>query len=359
LIGQILSVNVTRLKNFFSCLGKQIASFVSWLVEKDNGQETSFFVKAISSGNNLVRALIILLITFFLLQILALKIIDRFVVQVDNISFSEEGNPIIKIKGKQKLQVISVPAYQKWISSGVTLNKNPKIEIRATGSVATGLAVPRYLEDELYKQFNNELGWRLSRLEFNEDAYLGWREADGKLLQGYGSDDPKDTIYGSKCIEEKSSQKKILPNFEYGVLLGFVAEDKPHLADEIFKNKDKDKFFMIGKKAEIEFISQKKSYQVTYLDEKGNNQSLNFPEDEWEGKTLYFTLNEAVVKNKKELEMFAECLQQDQKLPEHLKKYIMHQEKRYQKIYDKLQTPESIWFMDNRGDFTVTIIITE
>jgi hypothetical protein len=37
----------------------------------------------------------------------------------------------------------------------------------------------------------------------------------------------------------------------------------------------------------------------------------------------------------------------------------MHQEKRYQKIYDKLQTSESIWFMDNRGDFTVTIIINE
>jgi hypothetical protein len=338
-----------------------------WLVEKDDGQETSFFVKAISSGNNLVRAFIILVIILFFLQIVAsklqiltFKIIDRFDDQGAEISFSEEGNPIIKIKAKQELQVISVPAYQKWILSGITLNKNTQIEIRATGSIATGLAIPRYLEGELYEQFDNELGWRLSRLEFNEDVYLGWREADGKLVQEYGSENPEDNIYGSKCIDKKSNQKKIFPSFEYGVLLGFVAENNSNVADEIFKQKDKSNFFVIGKQAKIEFVSSNQSYRVTYLDEEGKNQSKDFSADEWEEKTLYFTINEAVVKNKKEFEMFTECgKQEEKKLPEHLKKYIMHQEQRYQKIYDNLETPESIWFMDNRGDFTVTIITSK
>jgi hypothetical protein len=51
-----------------------------------------------------------------------------------------------------------------------------------------------------------------------------------------------------------------------------------------------------------------------------------------------------------------ECLEKE---PEHLKKYIQQRKERYQKIYEKLEHPEAIWFMDNTGDFTVTIITKE
>ena len=344
--------------------------FICWLVEKDNGQEQTFLVKAISSGNNLARALIILVFIFSFLYLVTQEILERIGDQVDEITFSDEGNPIIKIKGKQQLQVISVPAYQKWISSGVTLNKNTKIEIRATGSIATGLTIPRYLEDLLYKQFNNELGWRLSRLEFNENVYLGWREADGQLIQEYGSsDDPKDKIYRSECIHNKSKEKKILQEVPYGALLGFFAENKtplenhnqPHLEDNFFQNINKSNFFKIGKEAEIEFITRNNLYRVTYLDEEKNYRIKDFPARQWGGKILYFTINETIVKNKKELSMFTECLKTEPTRPEHkhIRKYIIHLEQRYQEIYDKLDNSESIWFMDNKGDFTVTIIINE
>ncbi|MUG97442.1 hypothetical protein F7734_36005 [Scytonema sp. UIC 10036] len=333
-----------------------LKKLILWLSEKDNGQEASFLVKAISSGNNLIRALIILTLIFLFLRQIALEIIDCFVVQVDEITFSGEGNPIIRIKGKQSLQVISVPAYQRWISPGITLSNSAKVQIRATGSVATGLAIPRYLERELYKQFSNELGWRLSRLEFNEDVYLGWREADGKLLQGYDSNKSEDNIYGSKCIDEKSRQKKLVPELGYGVLLAFLANNNDKSADKVLTSKDKNKFFMVGKQAEIEFLPKTNLYRVTYVDEKGDNQIRDIPAKNWEGDTLYFTINDSVVQKKEEFKMFSECLSQEKQAPQHLKRYMQHQEERYAKIYEKLSYSESIWFMDNRGDFTVTII---
>ncbi|NJL64537.1 MAG: hypothetical protein HC903_25320 [Methylacidiphilales bacterium] len=336
-----------------------LKSLILWLGEKDNGQEASFLVKAISSGNNLARAMIILGLTLFFVRQIALEIIDRFVVQVDEIAFSGEGNPIIKIKGKQSLQVISIPAYQRWISPGIILNNGTKIQIRATGSVATGLTIPRYLEGELYKQFNNELGWRLSRLEFNEDVYLGWREADGRLLQGYGSDKSEDSIYGSKCIDEKSRQKKLVPELGYGVLLAFFANNNTKSADKVFISKDKNKFFMIGKQAEIEFIPKTNSYRVTYADEQGDNQIRDIPANNWEGNTLHFTINDSVVQKKEEFKMLSECLSQEKQAPQNLKKYVQHQEERYKRMYEKLSHPESIWFMDNKGDFTVTIITNQ
>ncbi len=268
--------------------------FISWLLDKDEGQGMSFLAKAISSGSTFFRAIVILLAAFFLLRHLTLEIIDRFVVQVDEITFSAEGNPVIKIKGeKQELRVVSIPAYQRWISSGVSLDQNTKIEIRATGSVATGLAVPRYLEKVLYNQFKDEptsqfqeaygeLGWRLSKLEFNQDVYLGWREADGKLVQEYGPD-PADTVYGSECVAKKSKEKLIAPNLDY-----------------------------------------------------------------------------TVIRDKKDLTIFTECEKQEaQSVPEHLKKYHRNREERYQQMYDRISHPETLWFMDNKGDFTVTIITTK
>jgi hypothetical protein len=223
-------------------LSEKLKNLRNWIMEENEGQQMSFLAKAISSYRNLIRALILLLIATFIVGKLALEIIDRFVGQVDVITFSSEGNPVIKIRGKnQTLQVVSVPAYQKWISSGITLHKNTKIQIRATGSVASGLTVPRYLEEELYNEFSNELGWRLSRLEFNEDTYLGWRAPDGKLLQGYGSDNPTDTIYGSKCIDEQSRNLKLVPNFEYGTLLGFVAGKSDNSANKPFKIRDNER----------------------------------------------------------------------------------------------------------------------
>ncbi len=341
-------------------LKELLKQLLKGITEEDEGQKMSFFAKAISSSRNLIRALIIIIVAFFIVRTLTFQIIDRLVVQVDEITFSSEGNPVIKIGGKkQTLQVVSVPGYQKWTSSGITLDKKTKIQIRATGSVATGLAVPRYLEEELYQEFNSELGWRLSRLEFNEDTYLGWREPDGKLLQEYASNNPTDNIYGYQCIDKQSKNKKLAPNLEYGTLLGFVVRNSEKSFNKLFNDEYNEKFFFrIGKQADIEFNPEDNSYYV--IKEEGEDQKISiFRDGSLKKSTLYFTINDTLIKDKKELEFLTECLQKESNIPKRLEKYIQQKKERYQNIYEKLEHSEAIWFMDNSGDFTVTIITRE
>lgn len=252
-------------------------------------KETSFLIKAISDDQYLARALILLrvafaasLAVFICLAILVFMIVYLLTDQVEQISTSEQDRVIVKLRerGKGILQVISVPAYDRWTQSGIILNKKTKIEIKATGLVATGYYFPQYISNEIYGNVKEKEGnvkekeedKRLSRIEFNEQVYLGWRYPNGTLVASQKSDLASPPYM--KCIERNSNHTKILPNSEYGTLLAFFAklnsvESDPDSPDHIFKNKTAAKFAEIGKGASIEFNKEKDVYLVSYKDKNG------------------------------------------------------------------------------------------
>lgn len=346
--------------------------------QPEKQSQGSFLVQIISGDEKLSRActllcvsLISFLVFVFLLKFIVFDVIDRLSGQIDTIKLSEQGSPIIKLKGKKELQVITVPAYNGFTDSGITINRSIEtIEIKATGSVSTGLGVPFYLEGVLYDQFKkskslnqegySELGWRIARLEFNEYSYLGWRGANGKELQKYDSGNLS-SIYASKCIQEESDNRKLLRNEDYGILLGFVAQDEKS-ARKIFKERDEAKIFVIGEGAKISYNSKDNFYLAK--SENKENEKLG----KWENGKLYFAVNDTVIADKNDFNFTRVCEGKDTlKSPKNLSKLRRDFEERYKILYEKLKKsensnlsqPQAIWYLDNKGSFTVNTLVNQ
>lgn len=321
-------------------------------------KETSFLVKAISSEENYRLAAKLLIFPFILLSLVVLVVLQHLGVVVhrltepsNEISLSGGNNLVIKINnGKETLQLISVPAYQRWVPSGITLDKKTNLEIKTTGLVATGLHFPSYILNELNNSEPklSELEKRLLKIEFNEEVYLGWRSANGGLINPQGDNQPP-----MECIDKASKQSKIYPDEEYGTLLAFLAKPDSNSADSVFENKLMEKFIVIGEGVKIELKND--SYHVIHSDRKTREQIV--PAKDWENLELYFTINDTIVANKEELSIFTKC-NKDAKDNVQFKN-VQFKEKLYKEVYEKLKHPKAIWYMDNKGDFTVTIITRE
>ncbi|MEO0014643.1 MAG: hypothetical protein RLZZ535_3032, partial [Cyanobacteriota bacterium] len=310
--------------------------------------------KAISSGNSLARTLILFLFVLGLLYLIATNLVDRILGDGGEISYAPNGNFIISNKRKEKIQVLNVPAYQSFTSTGIEFNKVNKLTIGATGLVSTGLYVPGFMKKQFSDKSDNlsKINERLSKIEFNDNSYLGWREANGNLIQKFKSDES--SINGEKCISDKSKEKRILKEEEYGVLLGFFADSDSKAKQMLRKDNNENGFFAVGKKAEIALSSSSKVI-VTTFDRDEKNQSKSFELDKVRG-FLYFTVNDSIIRKGTDFEMFSGCA--DKKDKDQGEKKVKIYKELYDNIDDMQGDKAAIWFMDNRGNFTVNIITT-
>lgn len=71
---------------------------------------------------------------------------------------------------------------------------------------------------------------------------------------------------------------------------------------------------------------------------------------------LYFTINDGIVNKDSHLGIFRYC-HKHYKQP--LEENAAKSETLSRKVYEKLNHPEAMWYMDNRGEFTVTAITKE
>lgn len=296
-----------------------------------------------------------------------LQIVERLTERFDTVSWSG-SYPVIKLKGNQTLQVISVPAYDRWTPSGITLDRKTKIEIKATGLVATGFYFPEYIEKEINAR-NDRLDERLSRLEFNQQVYLGWRYPNGELINGQentlAQNDNFIPATPIDCINYESYTRKIYKDYKYGTLLAFTANSKSEDSKNdspvnVFKKKIQNKFTKIGEEADIEFKEDENSYVVKYKNGRESKETKISAKD---GDSLYFTINDTIINDINDLEIFSRCHKkkyenvQKINLEDNVKNEVL-----YKKVYEKLDEqdyPEAMWYMDNKGEFTVTIITSE
>jgi hypothetical protein len=323
----------------------KLKSFIAWLDKPNYNGEENFLSKAISSGSSLARTLILLFFVLTLLYLITTNLVDRILGDGGEMSYSPTGNLIISNKKKEKIQVLSVPAYQNFTATGIEFNKVNKLTIRTTGLISTGLQVPGFKKEELLKQSDNlsKLNERLSKLEFHP----GWREANGHLIQNFKSDNDR-----NNCNDNKSREKRILPGKEYGTLLGFFADDDSKAKEMLRNKKNQSDFFIVGKKAEIILNSSSKKVIITSSDEKDPK---SFDLDKVKGY-LYFTINDSIIRNDKDFDMFNECAKKsDKEEKEQAEEKVNIYKELYNDIDDNNGDKATIWFMDNRGNFTVNI----
>ncbi len=327
-------------------MGK-IKSFLTWLDRRDFKGEENFLSKAISSGSSLARTLILLTFVLVLLYFIAINLFNHIQGDGNEVSYSHVNGFIIRNKRKEEIQAISIPAYQSFTATGRDFNKVDKLTIRATGLVSTGLQVPGFMKKQFSKQSDNlsKLNERLSKLEFHP----GWREANGNLIQKFKSEES--SISGENCISDRSKDKKILKEEKYGVLLGFFAEGNSQAKKIIRKKNNEDVFFVVGKNAVINLSSPSK-VTITTFDGGEKGQSKDFELDKVKG-SLYFTINDSIIRSDTEFEMFSECAEKEDK--KQGKEKVKIYKELYNNIDDNQGDKAAIWFMDNRGNFTVNI----
>lgn len=351
----------------------------------EKSRETSFLIKAISSGSELRRAIILLLVIFlassigFTMLIFAvLELIDRLTKQFDQVSFSEQGYPIVKLKGKGTLQVLSVPSYHKWTASGITLNRKNKIEIKATGLVSTGYYIPDYISTEFNKK-SNELDKRVSMLEFNRQMYLGWRYPNGELSNGQENmlSHKKDFIYTTvmDCVNKESHLKKLNTESRYGSLLVFFAsklENSNYSPTKIYNREMMTNLVEVGEGVGIEF--KEDHYHVT---SKSGTLLKKISAENGDDLDLYFVVNDSIVRDRTDLAIFSKCYNNSKLEPKvkdsDTRSRARNQEELFMKVYDTLKKihdndqdkqslealPEAMWYMDNAGEFTVTVVTND
>lgn len=230
----------------------------------------------------------------------------------------------------------------------------------------------------------------------NAEYHVGWRDPNGETIFA-------DMESYSECLDEESNKRKLVNKLPYGYLLGVIAdltidlEPDQHMTEpadyqlqrtainspipnnnnrllpwKLVEKKQETgtikKIIAIGPKATIKFKNKKYVIRVTDLPETVSDikdiQSLTSFQPESSEKSsdeyyLFFVVNDTFLEHQKAFENIEGKCPDDRGIGKEntwLREIWEYQKRLYQ---EDLQNPSSIWFLDNRGSFTVRILITE
>jgi hypothetical protein len=263
---------------------------------------------------------------------------------------------IIKSKGKI-VSIINVPAFKLDNPSGIYLDKQHEIKIKASGMVSTG----RFISDK-YIEETDEIQKKLILTELKQQIQIGWRNADG--TQNVEVEPTSPSVQSEdKCfdkISEIANHAKIMNEAEYGTLLGVVFKKKePSNFNDLISSKtgpEEIKIFSIGFGVKINFSKEKNRfllYPLMRVD--GKNVYAEFPTDvsipdSFVGSEIYLVVNDSIPGSEAAF-VPQECIN-----PSNDKEVETSSNgKRLIKYYEKLTKPQLIWFLDNEGFFNVYV----
>ena len=211
-----------------------------------------------------------------------------------------------------------------------------------------------------------------------------------------------------ECLRELGDKRKLVKKLPYGFLLGVIVElgsnedDKEAVAYQL-QNKNSEekldekdlvlsykrykpgdsvgkikKIIPIGQEAVIEFNDYTKKYEIKEVDLRRLNEKeaklLTNLEFELTGHYIYFVVNDSLLENQDAFTRIEDKLKENKCLediggPKKIEGKDNLDWKRqiwnYQSyLYDEMKksdphNPSSIWFLNNRGSFTVTILETK
>jgi len=197
---------------------------------------------------------------------------------------------------------------------------------------------------ELMKAKTTEaLQTALLKLFHDQTFHLDWRDPDGKLLYVKS---PKQS--DSECREKESEGMKIYPGVEWGCLLAFVMPKDHSTPREVLAGiKDPTK--------QILKIGRGDGVLLEYKDEQFCSRGSKFCLDEtYSGCEIFFTVNDIVIHDKTQLS-FPGCKEERKKIESDIdKKVAAYYEECCTRMIDP--QPYAIWYLDNRGSFTVSIL---
>jgi len=299
------------------------------------------FSAFVSSWGNMLRT-IILLVVFGTLIYFGAKLMN---IRGDDITY-EGKNITIHLSRNKVLTIVDVPAYQIAVPSGVKLEKHYNIEFYATGLVTCGIMPD--CGDLMKANDLNELKRSLISV-FNAQAHhLEWRGPDGKLLYIKRAESTS-----PDCLDKESDKRLVYPKDEivdYGYLLAFIVPPNCN-PQEVLANLDYNtKILKIGKHTILKYENN------TFT----SDDSPGFVVDSrYIGGEIYFTINDTIIRDENDLSYSTNCIAQlkncDQTKCEIYEITNTNDKKASKRMLDP-KHPYGMWYLDNRGSFTVSLL---
>ncbi len=315
----------------------------------------SFWEKSISDKDSLKRAVTLVTIILIYVGLIAFVVtfsIYKFVTATNLTNVDFNGSAVkINFNGEKMFNVVTVPAYQLASLSGVKLDKQSEIQIRASGLVST--AANQY---ELDKRFTGEITEaenKILALELQRDMSMGWRYPNGTFIYS-NEQNAKGDEDGSKCVRDASDSLKIDKAVDYGYLLAFVKPVASSEApDQILANKN-TLILEIGESASIRYSKDRDQFIIV----SGENPKEQTLPGNLVGGEIYFTVNDTIIRNQDEVTLNDNCLKKikDKISRDRLVKIRNIQKQIIDKYMKEPKTPYAIWYLNNRGFFTVNML---
>jgi hypothetical protein len=313
----------------------------------------SFLTKAISDDKFLWRALGLLAGVFVLGVLFAWFTVSQVARELKNLAGSHldevsYAGASLKFGGPHgDVYYLTVPAAQPYVNSGVALSTARRYRIRASGIVSTA---PPTLDESFFEHepygpvplltYFWDAKADAAAPEFVSEAQramnLSWRDPNGKLI--YRSDAVGQRPAPNKCGADKSDDLRVYPA-EYGKLLALLVPQGQE-PFERFERRGQSGTLVIPVGAQSDIFPDQ------------------IPEG-YENGSLYFTVNDTVLLDEKEFELFDKCPP------------ASWQEERaqgwrtfFRNVYDHPveyhldgQKRQWLWYLDNRGQFSVSISV--
>jgi hypothetical protein len=323
----------------------------------------SFIKTAISTWGNTVRAIVILAAF-----VLSVYLGATFMRLKGNDIKIEGKNVTIHLAGKD-VTIVDVPAYQIAVPSGVRLEKNSKITFKATGLVTTG-TMPDCC-DLMEAKNLGEAKRSIIRILNSMTHHLDWRTPDGKFyyVNQNALDPGKPDCWPPKSMGEESDEKLIYPkedthktknNVDYGYLLAFIVPHNDDPQQVLAKSKEeyKTKILKVGLGTTLEYDEKVLKFISP------SNPDIDI-DSKYVGGEIYFTINDTIIRTREELgykdklPFSDECNEEIHDCYETIYDIgrITAEDDRH--TCDKMSDPDhpyGIWYLDNRGSFTVTVV---
>jgi hypothetical protein len=248
----------------------------------------------------------------------------------------------VNFKGKSR-SVITVPAYKLFVDSGVNLKRDQIMIIRAKGLVSTCTDIPKGLLNSV--SIEDKWPQVLKELVIERDIHLGWRNPIGE------HEYKKEVKNKSKdCIERESEELRLDPNKKYGYLIGIVVVgDEPVGALKL----DAARTIPVGFGVTIKYDKKSKEYKV--INKEGK---LLVTLGDMTDARLYFAVNDTIIMKAEKLKLSGTCktelLEGGWKISDVEK--IESVRDRHIELYAGMKNSEGIWYLNNRGSFTVSIV---
>lgn len=283
-------------------------------------------------------SVLLALLAWFVTWIIIIKLLSPV---TDEITFD---HLVLTFKDGKQVTVVSVPAYQLAVPTGVTLDKHSRIQINADGLVLTigGLINP----PTNILAITNEVARRTLMSSLDRDSNPSWRLPDGTLY--YGLDD-----HGSRTTQSQGDPLKLMPEAEYGCLLAFAVPRGTSYPDGVFEAMAQPdmKFFKIGSAGTISFDQATGKFQ---LDDSANEYAFHA------GDEIYLTINDAFVRDAAQIKLSQDDLESlrtnhDRQTIEDIKLKKQYLDAQREICNRSLKKPYGIWYLDNRGSFTATV----